>query len=165
MRAQEPSPQVNVAQQQHAIRSLVAYASHASAFVIVAPTVKHREECSTCDISTYRTRLWTRVEQLCFMLKNGTHRMWIATSTAADGIYSVDKKKDWLEDNVYVFEGNATDDRDKLHLKLPMLGLYAGLYATSKSESFSPGRSYGSLTMSNLASYALSSRGASRLAT
>ena len=30
---------------------------------------------------------------------------------------------------MYIFEGTATDDHDKLHLMQPILGLYAALFA------------------------------------
>ena len=56
----------------------------------------------------------------------------LATSTSATDIYPISKEQNWLEDNLYVFEGQATDDRDKLHLMLPILGMYAVLYAHQK---------------------------------
>ena len=126
-------PQRCLAQQQHAIRSLVSYASLASAFIIVAPPIEHRDEKVVCDLNSYRSRLWTRTEQLCFALRNGTKRMWLATSAKAEDIVPVDPNDasdGWhVEDALYVFAGNATDEGDKLHLVAPILGLYAGMYA------------------------------------
>jgi len=72
--------------------------------------------------------MWCRCEQLCFVLRRGTTRLWLAS--APDEIKPVaENKGDWLEDNLYVFEGEATDERDKVHLMPPVLGLYAKLYA------------------------------------
>ena len=102
-------PQRNVAQQQIAIRSLVAFASTASAFVIVAPPVRHREEHKLCDAMTYRSRMWTRTEQLCYALRNGTRRMWLVTSPEPRHMRPVDHEADWLTDNLFIFEGTATD--------------------------------------------------------
>ena len=120
-------PQQCLAQQRGAIHSLISYASHASAFVVVAPTVKHGEEDYVCDVSTYRRRLWCRAEQLCYMLRQGTSGMWLATGTGS--IEPLDRQMSWLQDNLLVFEGDATNDDDKLALVWPVLGLYAGLYA------------------------------------
>ena len=105
----------------------ISYASHASAFVVVAPTAKHGEEDDACDVSTYRRRLRCRAEQLCYMLRQGTSGMWLATGTGS--IEPLDRQMSWLQDNLLVFEGDATNDDDKLALVSPILGLYAGLYA------------------------------------
>eukprot|EP00965_Chrysotila_dentata_P004173 134658-Pleurochrysis_carterae.AAC.1 len=51
-------PQACRSVQQLAINSLVAYASSAHAFVIVAPPVRHRETGRMCDLSSYRSRMW-----------------------------------------------------------------------------------------------------------
>ena len=99
--AQFSIPQTCVAQQKLAIHTLIAYASHASAFVVVAPPCRQREEGYMCDVSTYRRRLWCRAEQLCYVLRRGTERMWIASGV--DEISPLSQQQGWLDDNLHIF--------------------------------------------------------------
>lgn len=122
-------PQRCVASQKNAIRSLCAFASHASAFVIVAPPVEHREEGCLCDIASYQSRMWTRAEQLAFMLRCSTRNMWIATSCEAGTIARASCRNGWIKDNMFIFEGNASDDRDKLQARAGLQTPYAVSYA------------------------------------
>ena len=65
---------------QLAIQSLSSYASLATEFLIVAPTVKHADTGNICDFSTYRKRCWCRAEQCCHLIRNGLDAMWLATT-------------------------------------------------------------------------------------
>ena len=47
-------------------------------------------------------------------------------------------EENWLSSNLRVFEGEATDEYDKLTLVLPLLGLYAQLYATHSPKASQP---------------------------
>jgi len=121
-------PQVNKAEQMEAINSIGAYASCAHAFLIVAPEVAHANTGALCDINTYRGRMWCRAEQLSFSLINGTSSMFLVTGEEPDAFEPLGSRPSaWLEENLRVFEGTATDDRDKMSLVAPMLGLYAQL--------------------------------------
>eukprot|EP00930_Biecheleria_cincta_P033911 TRINITY_DN2346_c0_g1_i5.p1 TRINITY_DN2346_c0_g1~~TRINITY_DN2346_c0_g1_i5.p1 ORF type:complete len:796 (+),score=121.91 TRINITY_DN2346_c0_g1_i5:80-2389(+) len=61
-------PQATVVQQQSAINSLLAYASHCSIFVAVAPACKHSDLLSELDVHTYSSRAWCRLEQLGYLM-------------------------------------------------------------------------------------------------
>ena len=54
--------------------------------------------------------------------------MWLATSLTE--CRKAVAEENWLRANLRVFDGEATDEYDKLTLVLPLLGLYAQLYAT-----------------------------------
>ena len=133
-----------------AIQSLASYSSLASEFVIVAPPLAHMETLKTCDFATYRRRTWCRAEQLCHLFRNGLDAMWIATSeesvqrlasmrlaesftASADEAATDDWKhmseEDWLSESIRVFQGDLTNELDKLSLVMPILGLYAELFA------------------------------------
>jgi len=133
-----PSPPRSSAhrQKQHdlqllAIRSLSTYASIANAFVIVAPAILHRETASLCDAATYNRRLWCRAENLCFSMRNGVRAIWLATES---GVAQLDHTQlgEFVASNLHVMEGDATVEEDKKNLVLPILGLYAQIYAWSK---------------------------------
>lgn len=59
-----------------AIQALSAYSSCASAFIIVAPRLHHADTGALCDFTTYQSRMWTRAEQFCHVLRNGVGCMW-----------------------------------------------------------------------------------------
>ena len=118
-----------------AIQSLANYAAAANAFIICAPEVVHADTHKKCDLHTYNRRMWCRLEQLCHMLRKGTAGMWVATSPTdctplaaqASGLRT---GKDWILQMLRVFQGDVTVERDKHDIVLPILGLYAELYAT-----------------------------------
>ena len=122
-------PQGHKGMQGFAINSIASYAACADAFIVVAPDVPHNDLPGVmCDVEQYKNRLWTRVEQLCHGLTNGSHHMWLATSLTE--CRKAVAEENWLRANLRVFDGEATDEYDKLTLVLPLLGLYAQLYAT-----------------------------------
>ena len=125
-------PQSNESEQLEAIKSLPGYVSCATAFVIVAPTVRHSNKAEDCDLQSYRHRMWCRVEQLCFLMSSSADAMFVATGEDASSIVPVSHDTDWLRENLYVFEGDATDDHDKIKLVTPLLGLYATMLMREK---------------------------------
>ena len=58
--------------------------------------------------------------------------MWVATSLTE--CRKAAAEENWLSANLRVFDGDATDEYDKLTLVLPLLGLYAQIYATHSSQ-------------------------------
>ena len=128
-------PQVHRGLQGLAIHSLAAYASAASAFVVVAPALQHKDLPGVqCDEDSYRTRMWCRAEQLCHSLRNGVDDMWVANDTSC-----LPMKSDWFDEALYVFHGEATCCRlkhknmskcDRETLVLPILGLFGEMYAS-----------------------------------
>ena len=137
-----------------AIQSLASYSSLASEFVIVAPPVLHADTQLPCNFETYRRRTWCRAEQLCHLFRNGLDAMWLATSEdnvirlsmpdrnlgsfkkISTDVEAEDWKsmseEDWLSESIRVFQGDTTNEMDKLSLVMPILGLYAELYAYGK---------------------------------
>jgi len=117
-------PQKNTTMQRLAIRSLPAYVASSHAFVICAPDVPHAQRSNQmCNLETYRQRMWCRVEQLSFMLSLGPEQMYVVKGP--DELQPVAHDSDSLRQALYVFEGEATDESDKLSLVPPLLGLYA----------------------------------------
>ena len=126
-------PQGHKGMQGFAINSIASYAACADAFIVVAPDVPHHDLPDVmCNVDQYKKRLWTRVEQLCHGLANGSQNMWVATSLTE--CRKAVAEENWLSANLRVFDGEATDEYDKLTLVLPLLGLYAQLYATHSSQ-------------------------------
>ena len=118
-----------------AIQSLSTYASVSTAFVIVAPTVTHRDTGRECDTETYNKRMcalsqtrhmnrpscpvnswvahgsrisprrWCRAENLCFSLRNGIEAMFLATE---QGLQHQAEDVEFMASNLRVMEGDAT---------------------------------------------------------
>lgn len=133
-------PQRQPAQQSMAIRSLSSYASMAHAFVVIAPEVEHHDSGAPLNIATYRRRMWCRLEQLCHALRNGTGRMWLATSE--NNLKRLSADADWVKNvlpqNMRVFDGDATKEEDKLDLVPIVLGLYAEMLADAERKDVRP---------------------------
>jgi hypothetical protein len=126
-------PQANPSTQNLAIRSLAAYASSATYFIIVAPNTPHADLDDTCDLDTYQRRMWCRAEQVCHSMRNGTEGMFIATSD--DRLVPV--KNEHFTESLRVFDGELTCCRlehkgmgacDRQSLVIPLLGLYGELF-------------------------------------
>lgn len=62
-------PQANPSTQNLAIRSLAAYASSATYFIIIAPDTPHSDLDDVCDLHTYQRRMWCRAEQVCHSMR------------------------------------------------------------------------------------------------
>lgn len=126
-------PQANPSTQNLAIRSLAAYASSASYFVIVAPDAPHADLDDMCDIGTYQRRMWCRAEQICHSMRNGTEGMYL--SVGEDSLTPVEN--DFFIESLHVFNGDLTCCRlehkgmgacDRQSLVIPLLGLYGELF-------------------------------------
>lgn len=122
-------PQRSRGTQKLAIESLTGYASVAHAFIIIAPPLA--VDGMTRDVSTYNRRMWCRAENLAFSLRNGVDQMWVATGPTKAECVPQSNDVAFMESNLRVFQGEATDERDKLSLVVPILGLYAELYSTA----------------------------------
>ena len=96
-------PQSHPGIQGLAIRSVTAYASTASAFIIVAPRCTHSNLGTPCDVKSYQRRVWCRAEQACHSLCNGTEHMWLADEHGCAPINAT-----WFEDALRVFQGELT---------------------------------------------------------
>lgn len=124
-------PQANLSTQNLAIRSLAAYASSATYFIIVAPDAPHADLGDTCDLGTYQRRMWCRAEQVCHSMRNGTERMFISTGNDLSPV-----ENDFFIESLHVFNGDLTCCRlehtglracDRQSLVIPLLGLYGEL--------------------------------------
>jgi len=116
-----------------AINSLATYAACADAFAIVAPPVAHQNTGQMLTMASYNQRMWCRTENLCFSLCQGSGSMWM--SAAHNDCHRLSEDRDFLRSNLYVFEGEATVEDDKLTLVEPLLGLYAELYVKMRYSS------------------------------
>jgi len=130
-------PQKNHSMKMQAISSISTYAAAADAFVVIAPSayVGNKSEGSRdVNFTSYQTRFWTRAEQFCHGSVNGIGAMWLATGTndlqklASHKLLSAGDR--WLIEMLHVFDGECFDERDKLALVLPLVGLYSEMYAS-----------------------------------
>jgi len=135
-------PQRNTTSQKAAIASLAAYASCAAAFLIVAPDVKHANTGQLCSLESYCRRMWCRAEQFSHTLRNGTERMWLATDEGDCCPLREDPTFSSQPQYHLVFQGDATDEEDKLSLVAPVLGLYAELLASARMADPAPAASF-----------------------
>ena len=117
--------------QRLAINSLASYASCADAFVIVAPPVVHADTNELCDTGTYNRRMWCRAENLCHTLRHGVEHMWVVSSV--NDCHRLSDDATFMHSNLRVMQGDATREEDKLALVLPILGLYAEVFAVAIS--------------------------------
>jgi len=121
-------PQAKPLLKQLAVQTIACYCAAAHAFVICAPTTIHADTGEVCNVQSYQRRMWCRCEQLCHVLRKGTGTMWCAT-TEDDCRRLGELDSEWLMSVLRVFEGDVTDEGDYLSIVLPILGLYAELYA------------------------------------
>lgn len=130
-------PQANPSTQNLAIRSLAAYASSATFFIICAPDTKHADLDDMCDLDTYQRRMWCRAEQVCHSMRNGTQGMYLASGGGTDLVVV---RPDFFQESLRVFDGDLTCCRlehkgspacDRQSLVVPLLGLYGELFRAS----------------------------------
>jgi len=131
-------PQANRSIQNLAIRSLAAYASSATYFVICAPDTLHIDLDDKCDLVTYQKRMWCRAEQVCHSMRNGTSNMYI--STGESNPLTIVRPDHFIE-SLHVFDGELTCCRlehkgmsscDRQSLVIPLLGLYGELIRAAR---------------------------------
>ena len=120
--------------QAQAISSLPIYASLSSIFVVVAPKATHADTGVTCDVETYKRRLWCRVELFSHYFRRGRDAMYLLEQDdVKQPAELASMEKSWLLDALFVFEGDCTccfrkhDGMkcDKPFVRDLMLGLYA----------------------------------------
>ena len=121
-------PQNTPLLKQLAVQTIACYCAAAHAFIICAPTTVHADTGKVCDVASYQRRMWCRCEQLCHVMRKGTSSMWCAT-TVDDCKPLGELGREWLMAVLRVFEGDVTEEKDKLSIVLPILGLYAEMYA------------------------------------
>lgn len=141
-------PQRHRPSQTAAINSLTVYAAKVSAFIVVAPKVDHKDlEGVLCDEDTYKKRAWCRAEQLSHLLAQAGDNMFLAKkkrpSQSMPGFLRLNDEPAWLEQSIEVFKGELTccrrkhvemDMCDRERLVVPMLGLWAQLCRTIRSQ-------------------------------
>ena len=99
-------PQVHRGLQKMAIKSLPSFSSNSQAFVVVAPNCSHADLPDHCNFSTYRSRMWCRAEQICYVLLNGTSNMFVAKEDGGDVCSKFEAE--WLAEALHVFEGELS---------------------------------------------------------
>jgi len=115
-----------------AVSSLPVYSSIADAFVIVAPSARHKNSGMVCNADTYSLRGWCRAEMLAKVCGSGLDNMYIIQGEQAT-LEPV--THEWLAKlDLRVFEGEfsccamkhkGTVKCDKESLMSPILGLYS----------------------------------------
>eukprot|EP00756_Hemistasia_phaeocysticola_P028128 Hpha_TRINITY_DN16160_c0_g2::TRINITY_DN16160_c0_g2_i1::g.3154::m.3154 len=118
--------------QMMAVSSLPVYSSIADAFVIVAPTARHKNSGHLCNAETYSLRGWCRAEMMAKVCGSGLEHMYIIQGEAAT---MEPVTEDFLVQlDLRVFEGQfsccalnhkGTFRCDKESLMSPILGLYS----------------------------------------
>lgn len=130
-------PQCHVGMKSLAVNSLYAYASSTSGFIVIAPEGFHENTGAPSNLESYRSRVWTRVEQVAMFAANGLGKMYIAEG---DGLRKFDM--DFLKPSLEIFQANMTccrrkhehqDYCDKETVVLPMLGLWFRLLAQQRN--------------------------------
>lgn len=129
-------PQKHRGVQVLAINSLYVYASSVDALIIIAPPTLHEQTGQPLGFDTYKTRVWTRVEQVAHLSAHGIDSLFFYKPT---GLEPVDLK--WMEDVVRVFDGHTTCCHrrhenfvacDREQLVLPLIGLYYRVAAAER---------------------------------
>ena len=120
--------------QAQAISSLPIYASLSSIFVVVAPKATHADTGVTCDVETYKRRLWCRVELFSHYFRRGRDAMYLLEQDdVKQPAELASMEKSWLLDALFVFEGDCTccfRKHDGMKCDKPFVrDLMRGLYA------------------------------------
>lgn len=115
-----------------AVSSLPVYSSIADAFVIVAPTARHKNSGKVCNADTYSLRGWCRAEMLAKVCGSGLDHMYIIQGE--DALLQPVNHEWLMKLDLRVFEGQfsccsmkhkGTVKCDKESLMSPILGLYS----------------------------------------
>eukprot|EP00927_Polykrikos_kofoidii_P016322 TRINITY_DN17358_c0_g1_i1.p1 TRINITY_DN17358_c0_g1~~TRINITY_DN17358_c0_g1_i1.p1 ORF type:complete len:1046 (+),score=97.50 TRINITY_DN17358_c0_g1_i1:54-3191(+) len=126
-------PQKHPSLKQLAVDSLYSYAGAAHFLVIIAPESAHANLGLKADASSYKSRVWTRVEQLSHAATKGFSSIWLY----AGGENFTQVEETWVRDAVNVFDGEMTCCRlkhaggipcDRLSLVATMVGLFYDIY-------------------------------------
>ncbi|CAE7713700.1 unnamed protein product [Symbiodinium microadriaticum] len=121
-------PQHHKGVQLLAVNSLYTYASSADALLIVAPDSVHAETGQVANLQTYKSRVWTRMEQIAHLTAHDLSSMLISSETGLEPV-----TEQWVRDVVRLFDGEMTccrlnhhgkDICDKETLVVPLLGVW-----------------------------------------
>ena len=126
-------PQSNREVQQLAVDSLYVYASAVTALIIIAPDSVHEQTKEKAGLESYKSRVWTRVEQVSHCSAHGIASMFVEVRLVggAGGLQQV--TREWIGTVVCIFEAGLTccrlkhrtqDKCDRESLVLPLLGLW-----------------------------------------
>lgn len=99
-------PQLSKHLQALAIRTLPIFASLASIFVIVAPTAVQEDTGLTCDLSSYKRRMWCRAESFAYFCQRGIENMYLAEEEGQDMVLSP-VAEEAIADTIQVFDGEC----------------------------------------------------------
>ena len=83
--------------------SLYVYASAVNALIIIAPDAVHEQTKEIAGLDSYKTRVWTRVEQVAHCSAHGIDSMFVE---APGGLQQV--TRDWIATVVCIFEAHLT---------------------------------------------------------
>lgn len=117
-------PQKNKVQQALAISSIGVYASCCRYFITIAPDAEHEDLQVPCNIETYTSRGWCRLENLARLCVGGTDGMFIY-SRDNELKSVVDDDTLPLNEIICVFDGNFSDPADKKKLVPVILGQWS----------------------------------------
>ena len=111
------------------VDSLYVYASAVTALIIIAPDSVHEQTKEEAGLESYKSRVWTRVEQVSHCSAHGIDSMFVE---APGGLQQV--TRDWIGTVVCIFDAALTccrlkhqnqDSCDRESLVLPLLGLWS----------------------------------------
>ena len=139
-------PQRNRSEQKLAIASLPTFASCCDFFIVVAPDAAHKNTGCLCGSKSYRSRAWCRAEIMSCWARNGTSAMYYNSNDGLKPLVASEDivSKDILHEALDVMHGEFTCCRlghpdegpcDREALMLPLLGLYADVYAQRNDQS------------------------------
>ena len=109
-------------------------------FIVVAPDTTHKNTGCLCGSKSYRSRAWCRAEIMSCWARNGTSAMYYNSNDGLKPLLASEDivSKDILHEALDVMHGEFTCCRlghpdegpcDREALMLPLLGLYADVYA------------------------------------
>ena len=133
-------PQRNRSEQKLAIASLPTFASCCDFFIVVAPDAVHHDTGCACNSRSYRRRAWCRAEIMSCWARNGTSDMYYNSN---EGLKPLEVSDQILAEALDVIGGEFTCCRlghpneepcDREQLMLPLLGLYADVYAERRGK-------------------------------
>ena len=83
--------------------SLYVYASAVTALIIIAPDSVHEQTKETAGLDSYKSRVWTRVEQVSHCSAHGIDSMFVE---APGGLQQV--TTDWIGTVICMFDAHLT---------------------------------------------------------
>jgi len=121
-------PQANRHVQKLAINSIYIFAAAVDALIIIAPDSFHRDTGEACGLVSYKSRVWTRIEQIAHVAAHCVSSVFIKMM---DSLQPIDDS--WLSTFVSIFDASMTCCRlkhehqtycDKELFVAPLLGIW-----------------------------------------